>query len=123
MVRKRLRKKWHRKWISDVRIEVCQNDQFVQLVAAAHGKKVEINRGNASECVRWDLVDGQIGARNLRYHVWIEPAGIAIIDSEASDGFFYLEFCAVEFPSVKAWAANGLEHFRHVAAKNQKLPH
>ncbi len=124
-MRKRLRKKWHKKWISDVRIEVSGNDQFIQLIAAARGAKLEINRDNAKECIPWNFIVREVIGHNLRYHVWIDSQSIELIDSDIQgEGFypfFYLDFCAVEFPTVKSWAGNNLSHFRNVAAKNQKL--
>ena len=126
-MRKRLRKKWHKKWISDVRIEVSQNDQFVQLIAAARSTRIEINRDNAKDRILWNLIVREIIRHNLRYHVWIEPQTIELIDSDIQgEGFypfFYLDFCSVGFPSVKSWAGNNLSRFRCVAAKNQKLEH
>lgn len=127
MMRKRLRKKWHKKWISDVRIEVSQNDQFVQLIATARSTKIEINRDNAKDHIPWDFVVREVIRRNLRYHVWIDSQSIELIDSDIQGGRFYpffcLDFCAVEFPTVKSWAGKNLSYFRNVAAKNQKLEH
>ena len=123
-MRKRLRKKWHRQWISDVRIEIAQNDQFVQLLVATPGSKIEINRDNARIWIEWDFVAREIIKRKLHFYVWIEPPSFDLLKSEFPDErftFFLLEFCSVEFPSVKAWAGNGLQHFKDVAEKNQKL--
>ena len=125
MMRKRLRKKWHKKWISDVILEVSSNEQFIQLIAAARSTKIEINRDNAKKRISWNFIVREVIRRNLRYHVWTDSQSIELIDSDIQgEGFhplFYLDFCAVEFPTIKSWAGKNLSHFRNVAAKNQKL--